>query len=719
MATVSQTFRALIEADAKGAVKNLEKFNGEVDKATVGAAKKTDQLSAAFSRVGRVIGSAAIVEGFRRSIDAASDLEESVNAVNVTFGKAANGILELSEDSARGVGLASAEFNGLAVQFSSFAERVAGDGGSVVQTIDDITKRAADFASVMNLDVNEAARIFQSALAGETEPIKKFGIDMSAATVEAYAFANGIAEAGSKLTENDKVVARYGLLMEATEKTAGDFANTSDSLANQQRILRAELTNAAASLGQELLPAAATAAGTLSDIVGVLGEMPAAARQFTVGAGAVALGLATIGARATSTLALLGLVAGEVQAISAGVRGDMDFLNRDVSIFEKPFQLAGQFGFALGSGGGWGAWRDEAMDALDAAEIAAATFDGTLLDGIDTTDAARAAIDEWAAGLGLSDQAAQHAANTVAIQYLPAIRDAEGATSDAAQEAQIASEMQRDQAKASEHTATVMKGLADRQREAAEATERHRAAVEALFDEVNENLSSMFDYEESIIDVENATKDYADAAAEALEVANDSEASAADREQAMRDMRQAEIDAANAALDASAAYAESQGAIEGTTEFAMLQRQELERLAGEFPELNGRLREFIAELDRIPAVKTVSLIIERNGVNRELASAGTSARVDEFGNLRQFDTGGVVPGPKGVAQLAVVHGGETILPTHKASLPSVGAMGGVTIGQVVVTAPAGADADAFGRAVREAIRRETRWSGPVTGWSAA
>ena len=120
--------------------------------------------------------------------------------------------------------------------------------------MDDLTTRVADFASVMNLDVAEAAAIFRSGLAGETEPLRKFGIDLSAASVTVEALATGLADTASELTEQDKVLARYSLLMKETEDTAGDFANTSDDLANATRTLGAKWENAEAVLGEAFIP---------------------------------------------------------------------------------------------------------------------------------------------------------------------------------------------------------------------------------------------------------------------------------------------------------------------------------------------------------------------------------------------------------------------------------------------------------------------------------
>jgi hypothetical protein len=219
------------------------------------------------ARVGLVGLGALGVGAFKLGKDAvsqASDLNESLNAVNVTYGKQSRAVRNLGEEAADALGLSNSEFNGLAVQFSAFATQVAGgDGPKVVGVLDDLSRRGADFASVMNLEVSEAMQLFQSGLAGESEPLRKFGVDLSAAKVEAYAYANGIAKQGKELTEAEKVQARYGTLMEQTNKTAGDFANTSDSLANRQRILNARWDNAQAKLGTALLPVMEDVAGFL------------------------------------------------------------------------------------------------------------------------------------------------------------------------------------------------------------------------------------------------------------------------------------------------------------------------------------------------------------------------------------------------------------------------------------------------------------------------
>ena len=223
--------------------------------------------------VGGALAVAGITSFLKDSIKASSDLNESLNAISVSYGAATQGIVSLGETAANRLGLSSVQFNAIATQFSGFAANIAGPGGDVVGFIDELTTRGADFASVMNLDVNEALRLFQSGLAGETEPLRKFGIDLSAATVESFAYANGIAAAGEPLTEVQKQQARYGALLEQTNKVQGDFANTSDGLANAQRILAANFENVKAEVGGPLVGAFANLTTALIPVVKELGPV--------------------------------------------------------------------------------------------------------------------------------------------------------------------------------------------------------------------------------------------------------------------------------------------------------------------------------------------------------------------------------------------------------------------------------------------------------------
>lgn len=284
MATEVTALVARLEADTrkfdkgmKSAQKRLKGFDkqGATTRKNLGKTDSamgnlTNSVKGFAAAAGVAFATRAVVNFAKSAINAASDLGESINAVEVVFGDAAEGIKSLGVEAAEAVGLSNAEFNSLAVGFAAFVEKIDAGGDDVVGVMKELTGRAADFASVMNIDVAEAATIFRSGLAGETEPLRKFGIDLSAATVNLKALELGLADTSSELTEQDKIIARYNLLMEQTDKTAGDFANTSDDLANSQRILSAKLTDVKAVIGEKLIPVVTDVVGLMSDWLDII-----------------------------------------------------------------------------------------------------------------------------------------------------------------------------------------------------------------------------------------------------------------------------------------------------------------------------------------------------------------------------------------------------------------------------------------------------------------
>jgi len=237
----------------------------------LGGFKKT--LGTVAVALGAALSVRAVTNFAKASIGAASDLEESLNALSVSYGDASEGIAKLGEDAATRLGVTQSAFNQAAVRFSAFADRVVGDGGDVEGFVDDITTRAADFASVFNIDVAEALQVFQSGLAGEAEPLKRFGINLLQSEVQAFALQEGLIGVGEQMTEDIKTQARYGLLMQETAQTQGDFANTSDGLANSQRILSANFEQMQATVGGALLPAFAALSAGLLPVVEQLGPV--------------------------------------------------------------------------------------------------------------------------------------------------------------------------------------------------------------------------------------------------------------------------------------------------------------------------------------------------------------------------------------------------------------------------------------------------------------
>jgi phage-related protein len=242
-----------IEVELVGDSSSLERAFGR-------AQSSGGKFGGTFSKLGKLAaagfaaaGVAAAV-GAKKSIDAASDLNESINALNVTFGKASERLLKFGENASTTVGLSQRAFNQLATPVGAMLQNMGLSADKAAGQTINLTKRAADMASVFNTDVDEAMQAIQAGLRGESDPLERFGVGLSETAINAFAVKKGIAAVGEELTPQQKTMARLGLLYKQTSKFQGDFANTSDGLANQQRILGARFEDLQAKIGQKLLP---------------------------------------------------------------------------------------------------------------------------------------------------------------------------------------------------------------------------------------------------------------------------------------------------------------------------------------------------------------------------------------------------------------------------------------------------------------------------------
>ena len=281
---MANTVEILVEA-RDNASRALDKIGKSTDTLT----DKLRKMRGPLLAIGGGLTGLAVV-----GVKAASDLGESINAVNVIFGEGADTILKFGENSARAVGLATADFNQLATVTGALLKDVGLPMNEVADMTNELAVRAADMASVMNTDVKDAMSAIQQAMRGEAEAIRRFGGDVTQASLQQYALAQGISTAVTEMTEQEKRLLRVGLLMQQTEMFAGDFANTQESFANQTKILRAELTNMAAKMGEDLIPMINVLITGVRKAVGVFTELSPQVRTAAVVAGVLTAGLAAV-----------------------------------------------------------------------------------------------------------------------------------------------------------------------------------------------------------------------------------------------------------------------------------------------------------------------------------------------------------------------------------------------------------------------------------------
>lgn len=234
----------------KDAERELATFSGKVSKSLDGITRVAKNVSLAIGAIG--LGAAAAVAP---AISAAADLAEEISKSEILFGDASKAVEEFAAKAAKSLGQSKKDALEAAGTFAIFGKSAGLSGGDLVNFSTDFTTLASDLASFFNTSPEEAVQAIGAALRGESEPIRRFGVLLNEATLKQKALELGlIKNTKQALTPQQKVLAAQAAIYEQTTDAQGDFARTSGGLANQQRILKAQLDNVVAEIGTKLLP---------------------------------------------------------------------------------------------------------------------------------------------------------------------------------------------------------------------------------------------------------------------------------------------------------------------------------------------------------------------------------------------------------------------------------------------------------------------------------
>ena len=199
------------------------------------------------------LGVGAVALGIK-AIGAGSDVEEMMGKFNVVFGKSAPQATAALDAFGAAVGRNKFDLRGMAASVQDtfvplgFARETA--AGMSVQLV----KLATDVASFNNANDVDVMRDFQSALVGNTETVRKYGIVVTQATLDAELLRMGVEGGVKAASEQEKVQARLNLIMAGTSDAQGDAARTAGSWANTMRSLKSSLAETTAEIGSQLLP---------------------------------------------------------------------------------------------------------------------------------------------------------------------------------------------------------------------------------------------------------------------------------------------------------------------------------------------------------------------------------------------------------------------------------------------------------------------------------
>lgn len=247
-------------------------FDNSIRNSTRGVVAATASFTglrrAMLSTSAAFIGGVGFVSVLKSSVDAASNLAEQTTKSTVVFDDSARAVQDWAKTSATAMGLAQDEALETASAFGALLRPLGLTGAAAAEQSKKLSQLGADLASFSNTSVPDALQAIRSGLVGEAEPLRRYGVLLSEARVAQEAMAQTGKTTATSLTGQEKVLARLAIIFRDTNQAQGDFARTSDGLANQQRILSANLRNLQIILGTALIPSIQKVVSGLNDWLG-------------------------------------------------------------------------------------------------------------------------------------------------------------------------------------------------------------------------------------------------------------------------------------------------------------------------------------------------------------------------------------------------------------------------------------------------------------------
>jgi hypothetical protein len=248
------------------------------------AALSFDKLKNAAGKLGLALGAGAVAIGFKRMVDAASDVEETMNVVTTAFEDQADSVLRWAKESGEASGRSQYAMREYAATLGAVVGPTLGSAEATADLSTNMAQLAVDLGSFFNATDDDALQALRAGLIGSSEPMLRFGVDMRTAALDAFALREGMGKTMKQMSSQEQILLRYRFILDQTKKAQGDAAKTADSYANLIKRLQGNLQDLQVSIGKEFIPAASDAVKTLSDLAKTMKEPLALAARAMVNA---------------------------------------------------------------------------------------------------------------------------------------------------------------------------------------------------------------------------------------------------------------------------------------------------------------------------------------------------------------------------------------------------------------------------------------------------
>lgn len=187
--------------------------------------------------------------GFKKTVGHAVEATENFNLFNVAMGEGIEGAMQFQQTMSSAFGMNISDSMRYQGFFQSLAENLGIVNESATIMSENLTKLTYDLASLYNTDIDSTYNKLQSGIVGQTKPLRSFGIDVTAQTLQGYLDEFNMRVPIQELTQAEKVLLRYIAILDQSRLAQGNMARELESPANQMRVFTQQVKEAGIWIG--------------------------------------------------------------------------------------------------------------------------------------------------------------------------------------------------------------------------------------------------------------------------------------------------------------------------------------------------------------------------------------------------------------------------------------------------------------------------------------
>lgn len=381
--SASKSFGASTASGTKQAESSLDSFISKL-RTSASVIRAVATVASTFYKVG---------QGIAYCVDQSNRYIENINLADTSLGQYAATAHEYADAVKAALGINSGEFLKNQGTFMTMAQGMGVAANNAYTMSKGLTQLSYDLASFFNITNDEAFEKVRSGLAGEIEPLRALGYDLTTARLQQEAYNMGLNEQVSNMTQAEKAMLRYKAIMSQVSWAHGDLAKTISSPANQIRVLKSQIQTAAQAIGnvflpmlQAIIPVAVAVVKAVATLANLLAKVTGgtAIANMGFGDGGAYEGTAAAADDAADAIDNAGNAAGGAGNKAGKAAKQVEELKRQLMGFDEinKFNETSSGSGTGGSGGGGGVGAGGGGGAPNISDIKLDDYDWALGDGL-------------------------------------------------------------------------------------------------------------------------------------------------------------------------------------------------------------------------------------------------------------------------------------------------------------------------------------------------